>query len=54
MGKVLSFQDIIWIVPCVGDVEYPVDTPAEPMHIKILGKSYKVKVQVRSLGVFPR
>lgn len=49
MGKALTFQDLIWVVPCVGDVEYPVDTPAPPMRITILGKPYEVKVQYHKL-----
>lgn len=49
MGKALTFQDIIWVVPCAGGIDYPVDQPAEPMFITILGKSYKVKVQYHKL-----
>ena len=25
MGKHLSHHDIVWVVPCIGDIEYPVD-----------------------------
>ncbi|KAK3384909.1 alpha-1,3-glucan synthase [Podospora didyma] len=46
MGKALGHQDLIWVVPCVGDIEYP-DIPeekAEPMNVVILGASYTVSV----------
>ncbi|UZJ55651.1 hypothetical protein CBS101457_004971 [Exobasidium rhododendri] len=45
MGKALVHQDLIWVVPCIGGVEYPVDTPAEPMKVTILGVDYSVQVQ---------
>ncbi|GES61345.1 alpha-1,3-glucan synthase [Aspergillus terreus] len=50
MGKTLGHQDLIWVVPCVGGVDYPVDTPAEPMTVTILGKSYQVEVQYHVLN----
>ena len=49
MGKNLGHQDLIWVVPCVGGIEYPVDRRAEPMSVIILGKSYEVKVQYHTL-----
>lgn len=49
MGKNLSHQDLIWVVPKVGDVEYPDDETAEPMNVRILGKAYKVLVQYHRL-----
>ena len=49
MGKNLSHQDLIWVVPCVGGVDYPTDQPAEPMTVKIMGESYEVKVQYHVL-----
>lgn len=45
MGKNLQHQNLIWVVPCVGGIDYPTDTPAEPMHITILGLTYEVAVQ---------
>lgn len=45
MSTALPHCDIIWVVPVVGDVEYPVDTPAESMFVNIMGSSYEVKVQ---------
>lgn len=49
MGKNLAHQDLIWVVPCVGDVEYPLDQPAENMKITVLGGSYEIKVQYHVL-----
>ena len=49
MGKNLGHQDLIWVVPCVGGIDYPVDQPAEPMEIMVLGNSYEVQVQYHPL-----
>jgi alpha-1,3-glucan synthase len=49
MGKNLGHQNLIWVVPCVGDVEYPEDEPAEAMEITILGKPYQINVQYHVL-----
>ena len=49
MGKNLSHQNLIWVVPKVGGVDYPDDEHAESMNVKILGKSYKVLVQYHQL-----
>ncbi|KAL8840879.1 MAG: hypothetical protein Q9170_001143 [Blastenia crenularia] len=49
MGKNLGHQDLIWVVPCVGGVDYPVDQVAEPMHVTILGNRYDIKVQYHTL-----
>ncbi|KAK3392778.1 alpha amylase [Podospora didyma] len=45
MSTALSHLDIIWVVPCVGDVDYPLDTPAESMFVTVLGHQYEVYVQ---------
>lgn len=45
MGKNLTQQDLIWVVPCVGGVDYPKDDPGEPMVITVLGNNYQVDVQ---------
>ncbi|KAK0625431.1 alpha-1,3 glucan synthase [Bombardia bombarda] len=46
MGKALGHQDLIWVVPCVGDIDYPVIPAerAEPMTVVILGTEYQVLV----------
>ncbi|KAJ5949119.1 hypothetical protein N7454_000703 [Penicillium verhagenii] len=45
MSLNLKHQNLIWVVPCVGDIDYPVDTPIEPFVVTILDKPYMVKVQ---------
>lgn len=45
MGKNLPHKDLIWVVPCVGGVDYPVDTPGEPMIATINGAEYEIQVQ---------
>ncbi|KAI9790086.1 MAG: hypothetical protein M1816_005556 [Peltula sp. TS41687] len=51
MGKNLGHQDLIWVVPCVGGIDYPFDDccPGAPMLIKILDKDYVVQVQYHTL-----
>ena len=49
MGKNLSHQDLIWVVPCVGGIDYPEDEAAEPMSVTVLGLPYDVKVQYHTL-----
>ena len=49
MGKHLAHQDLIWVIPCVGGVEYPIDYCAEPMRIKILGEERIVRIQYHKL-----
>jgi alpha-1,3-glucan synthase len=49
MGKALGEQDLIWVVPCVGGIEYPIDQVAEPMTVTILEKEYEVQVQYHKL-----
>ncbi|KAL1968942.1 hypothetical protein VTN77DRAFT_776 [Rasamsonia byssochlamydoides] len=49
MGKHLGHQNLIWVVPCVGGVDYPVDQKAEPMQVTILGQTFQVEVQYHVL-----
>lgn len=49
MGKHLGHQELIWVIPCVGGVEYPIDYRAEPMRITILGECRIVQVQYHKL-----
>lgn len=49
MGKALGHQQLIWVVPCVGGVDYPVDRPAEPMMISVNGSNYLIQVQYHCL-----
>ena len=50
MGKHLGHQDLIWVVPCVGDVDYPEDVPAQSMIVTILENPYEVRVQYHVLN----
>jgi alpha-1,3-glucan synthase len=50
MGKALEHQDLIWVVPCVGGIDYPVDQRAEPMYVPIMGKQYEIEVQYHQVG----
>jgi len=45
VGKNLGHQDLIWVVPCVGGIEYPEDQRVEPFTITILGLQYDIQVQ---------
>lgn len=45
MGKTLGHQNLIWVVPCVGGIDYPTDTVAEPMEITINDNQYSIDVQ---------
>ncbi|KAL8851905.1 MAG: hypothetical protein Q9221_003229 [Calogaya cf. arnoldii] len=49
MGKHLGHQDLVWVVPCVGGVDYPIDYRAEPMRITILGEERIVQVYYHKL-----
>ncbi|KAL4964121.1 alpha-1,3-glucan synthase Ags2 [Aspergillus stella-maris] len=50
MGKNLGHQDLIWVVPCVGGVDYPEDQLGESMFVTVLGNPYEVKVQYHVLN----
>lgn len=45
MGKALGHVDLVWVVPCVGGIDYPSDIPAEPMIITVNDTQYKIDVQ---------
>lgn len=40
MGKALEHQDLIWVVPCVGGIEYPVDQKAPAMYPIIMVSTF--------------
>lgn len=50
MGKNLQHQDLVWVVPCAGGLDYPVDTPGLPIDVTILGRTYEVQVQYHKLN----
>ncbi|KAB2571997.1 Cell wall alpha-1,3-glucan synthase ags1 [Lasiodiplodia theobromae] len=45
-GKVLPHQDLIWVVPCLGDIDYPFapHEAAPPMAITMCGRQHRVAV----------
>lgn len=45
MSTHLRHQNLIWVVPCVGGIDYPIDQVAEPMMIRILDHTYLIHVQ---------
>ena len=45
MSASLDHVNLIWVVPCIGGIEYPMDEPAESMFVQIMGESYEVHVQ---------
>ena len=45
MGQHLDHLDLIWVVPCVEDIQYPVDQRAKPIKCMILGTEYNIQVQ---------
>lgn len=51
MGKNLMHQDLIWVVPCVGGIDYPDDPDeiADPMEIVVLGQTYFISVRIHVL-----
>ena len=46
MSKHLQHEDLVWVVPCVGGIDYPVDQRAKSMSVTILGVEYTIQVQV--------
>ncbi|KAH8908249.1 hypothetical protein BR93DRAFT_895934 [Coniochaeta sp. PMI_546] len=50
MGKALEHQDLIWVVPCVGGIDYPIDQRAEPMYAPIMGKEFEIEVQYHQVN----
>ncbi|KAK1236528.1 hypothetical protein PQX77_000221 [Marasmius sp. AFHP31] len=49
MGKAMTDVDLIWVVPKVGDLEYPPGEPAEPMEVIIFGETYLIEVETHTL-----
>jgi alpha-1,3-glucan synthase len=50
MGKALGGHDLIWVVPCVGGIDYPVDKIAEPMTVTVMEQEYEIQVQYHQLN----
>ncbi|KAG8525784.1 uncharacterized protein KY384_000544 [Bacidia gigantensis] len=45
MGQHLGHINLIWVVPCVEDIQYPVDQQARPVKCMIMGNEYTIQVQ---------
>ena len=45
MGKNLGHQNLIWVVPCVGGVQYPPAQRGQPIIITVMGRDYAIDVQ---------
>lgn len=50
MSKNLGHQELVWVVPCVSDIDYPKDRRAKPMTVTIFGTPYIIQVQYHQLG----
>lgn len=50
MGKALEHQDLIWVVPCVSGIEYPMDQRADSFFPVIMGKEFEVEVQYHKVN----
>jgi alpha-1,3-glucan synthase len=50
MAKHLTHHNLIWVVPCVGDVVYPIDRVMDPIQITIMGKQYMIDCQTHVVG----
>ncbi|KAK7732518.1 hypothetical protein SLS53_008403 [Cytospora paraplurivora] len=48
-SSALAHQNLIWVVPCVGGIDYPTDCVAEPMVVTINNAQYVVNVQYHML-----
>ena len=49
MGQHLGHLDLIWVIPCVEDIQYPVDQKAKPIKCVIFGTEYTIQVQYHHL-----
>ncbi|KAJ6136759.1 hypothetical protein N7497_012312 [Penicillium chrysogenum] len=49
MGKQLGHQDLVWVIPCVGGVKYPIDKQADSMFVMILRKFIRNQDPVHQL-----
>lgn len=50
MAKHLTHHNLIWVVPCVGDLQYPIDQVEDPISVTIMGKDHLVDVQRHQVG----
>ncbi|ORY61497.1 alpha amylase [Pseudomassariella vexata] len=45
MSTALSHVNLVWVVPCIGGIDYPIDTPVESMFVSCMGEQFEVMVQ---------
>lgn len=50
MAKHLDHEDLVWVVPCCGDIRYPKDTAALPIDVEVSGEIFRVKVQYHKVN----
>ncbi|KAG8163888.1 hypothetical protein KVR01_005806 [Diaporthe batatas] len=44
MGRYLDNYDLVWVVPCVADVDYPFSGASDPMVVSVCGQKVQVEV----------
>lgn len=49
-SSALEHQNLVWVIPCVGGIDYPIDQVAEPMVVTINDAEYLVSVQYHVIG----
>ncbi|KIY43381.1 glycoside hydrolase family 13 and glycosyltransferase family 5 protein [Fistulina hepatica ATCC 64428] len=49
MGKSMTDVDLIWVVPKVKDLEYPVGEPGDPIEVIIFGEPYLIEMETHVL-----
>ena len=49
MGQHLDHLDLIWVIPCVEGIQYPIDQRAKSIKCTILGVEYNIQVQYHHL-----
>lgn len=49
MGKAMTDVDLIWIIPKVQDLDYPMGEYAEPIEVTIFGEPYLIEVETHQL-----
>ncbi|CED84111.1 alpha--glucan synthase [Phaffia rhodozyma] len=46
MGTAMEDCDLVWLIPKVGDVEYPPGEPTEPIEVIIFGEPYLIECEI--------
>lgn len=45
MGRAMTDCDLIWVIPKVGDIDYPAATPVDPIEVTIFDEAYLIETQ---------